>query len=161
MQHLKRFFFVKIAAVLLALILAASLSPTLAAASPTKMLQPKTHRLLASPKTAPFLKPLFTGGQGTSESPYLIETAGDLRGISQVAGDSDNYYELMNSVDLSVYGSAYNNTENGLSWTGWDPMGTVSPALLKVTSSATTTRFQGFTSTIRAVAHCLLPGCSV
>ncbi|BCJ94193.1 hypothetical protein acsn021_17620 [Anaerocolumna cellulosilytica] len=61
----------------------------------------------------------FAGGDGSPETPYLIETAGQLAKLAQLVNSKDSmiystkYYELMNNIDLSEY------ADDG----GWIPIG--------------------------------------
>lgn len=49
----------------------------------------------------------FGGGNGTIESPYLIEDVADLRAINGITISSDRYYKLVNDLDLSEYEGTY------------------------------------------------------
>ena len=62
----------------------------------------------------------FSGGSGTSGSPYQITTAAELASLSSYlgAGNSGKYFKVMNDIDLNV--SPYNTG------TGWTPIGTSS-----------------------------------
>lgn len=64
----------------------------------------------------------FSGGSGTSGSPYQITTAAELASLSSYlgSGNSGKYFKVMNDIDLNV--SPYNTG------TGWTPIGTSSSA---------------------------------
>ena len=64
----------------------------------------------------------FSGGNGTSASPYMISTAAELAQLATYvnAGDTnynDKHYKLANNIDLSAYGAGFNNGK------GWIPIG--------------------------------------
>jgi len=64
----------------------------------------------------------FSDGNGTESSPYIITTAAQLAQLATYvnAGDTDynnKYYKLGNNIDLSAYGSTFNNGK------GWIPIG--------------------------------------
>ena len=50
---------------------------------------------------------LFSGGEGTEESPYLISSKEDLQELSSLVNDStrtfaDNYFQMTNNIDLNT-----------------------------------------------------------
>ncbi|TVR14760.1 MAG: hypothetical protein EA391_12060, partial [Balneolaceae bacterium] len=63
--------------------------------------------------------PLFCGGEGTEDDPYLICTADELNNVRE---DLSAYYKLDNDIDLEAYladdGAGYNDGK------GWEPIGT-------------------------------------
>jgi len=69
----------------------------------------------------------FAGGEGTSASPYIIETADQLANLAKLvnAGNvnyTTAYYKLGNDIDLGPYLSAGQPGYNG--GAGWMPIGT-------------------------------------
>jgi hypothetical protein len=68
----------------------------------------------------------FSGGNGTQGNPYLIATAADLAQLATYvnAGNTaynDKHYKLANNINLSAYGSGFNNGK------GWIPIGKYDP----------------------------------
>ena len=64
----------------------------------------------------------FAGWNGTEGNPYIIETAAQLSKLAELVneGDADYneaYYQLSKDIDLSDYGTGFNNGE------GWIPIG--------------------------------------
>jgi len=57
----------------------------------------------------------FGGGNGTSDDPWQIQTAEHLNNVRNYLGyaNRDNYFKLMNDIDLSSYQSG----------AGWAPIG--------------------------------------
>ena len=68
------------------------------------------------------VKAQFAGGDGSSGNPYQIATAAQLDSLARRvnAGDTaynSKYYKLTNNINLSAYGSNFNNGK------GWIPIG--------------------------------------
>ena len=64
----------------------------------------------------------FSGGNGTENNPYIITTAAQLAQLATYVNEentafNDKYYKLANDIDLSNYGSNFNNGK------GWIPIG--------------------------------------
>jgi hypothetical protein len=69
----------------------------------------------------------FSGGSGTENDPYMITTAAQLAQLATYVNEgntlyNNKYYKLGNNIDLSDYGSNFNDGK------GWIPIGMYTPS---------------------------------